>query len=134
MCYFFSVFSMSEDDGHESGCDTVEGSPTSNTSASPHGNSPYHYLNNNNRNGRPPLPAMVAQLATPVVQGRSPHGVRTMVVPPMRVQNNNTRRTEERVRRTSEWCCLYMCVCTVCLVLSKPMIELIVKFILCIAY
>ncbi|XP_029992007.1 homeodomain-interacting protein kinase 3-like isoform X2 [Sphaeramia orbicularis] len=92
--------SMSEDDGHESGCDTVEGSPTSDTSTSPRGNSPYRYLDNSNHNNRPPLAAMVAPLPTPAVQGRSPRGVRTMVVPPMRVQNNNnTRGTEERIQR-----------------------------------
>uniref|UniRef100_A0A1A8HNZ3 non-specific serine/threonine protein kinase n=1 Tax=Nothobranchius kuhntae TaxID=321403 RepID=A0A1A8HNZ3_NOTKU len=83
--------SMSEDDGHESGCDTVEGSPTSDTSTSPRGNNAYRYLNNNNN--RPPLAAE---------QDRSPRGIRTMVVPPMRVQsNNNTQRTEERVQRTA---------------------------------
>ncbi|KAF7659467.1 hypothetical protein LDENG_00297210 [Lucifuga dentata] len=92
--------SMSEDDGHESGCDTVEGSPTSNTSVSPRGNNPYRYLDNNNHNSRPPLAAVVASLATPTVQGRSPHGVKTMVVPPMRVHNNNARLTEEHVQRT----------------------------------
>ncbi|XP_071770960.2 homeodomain-interacting protein kinase 3-like isoform X2 [Centroberyx gerrardi] len=93
--------SMSEDDGHESGCDTVEGSPTSDTSTSPRANSPYRYLDNSNHNNRPPLAAMVARLATPAVQGRSPRGVRTMVVPPMRVQNNNNSLgTEERVQRT----------------------------------
>uniref|UniRef100_A0AAQ5YTD7 non-specific serine/threonine protein kinase n=1 Tax=Amphiprion ocellaris TaxID=80972 RepID=A0AAQ5YTD7_AMPOC len=79
--------SMSEDDGHESGCDTVEGSPTSDTSTSPRGNSSYRYLDNGNHNNRPPLAAMVAPL--------------TMVVPPMRVQNNNTQDSEERVQRTA---------------------------------
>uniref|UniRef100_A0A8C4I685 non-specific serine/threonine protein kinase n=1 Tax=Dicentrarchus labrax TaxID=13489 RepID=A0A8C4I685_DICLA len=95
--------SMSEDDGHESGCDTVEGSPTSDTSTSPRGNSTYRYLDNSNHNNRPPLAAMVAPLPSPAVQGRSPRGVRTMVVPPMRVQNNNTQGTEERVQRTGQW-------------------------------
>uniref|UniRef100_A0A665TJS2 non-specific serine/threonine protein kinase n=1 Tax=Echeneis naucrates TaxID=173247 RepID=A0A665TJS2_ECHNA len=75
--------SMSEDDSHESGCDTVEGSPTSNTSGSPRGNSHYRYLDNSNHNNC-----------------RSPRGVRTMVVPPMRVQNNNSQGTQERVQRT----------------------------------
>ncbi|XP_041852336.1 homeodomain-interacting protein kinase 3a isoform X2 [Melanotaenia boesemani] len=90
--------SMSEDDSHESGCDTVEGSPTSDTSTSPRGNSAYRYLNNNNR---PPLAAMVAPLPSPTEQGRRPRGVRTMVVPPMRVQNNNNSQgIEERVQRT----------------------------------
>lgn len=93
---------MSEDDGHESGCDTVEGSPTSDTSTSPHGNSPYRYLDNSNHNSRPPLAAMVAPQPSPAVQGRSPRGVRTMVVPPLRVQNSNTQGTEERVQRTGQ--------------------------------
>lgn len=96
---------MSEDDGHESGCDTVEGSPTSDTSTSPRGNSTYHYLDNGNHNNRPPLAAMVAPLPSPAVQGRSPRGVRTMVVPPMRVQNNNTQGAEERVQRTGQCRC-----------------------------
>ncbi|XP_034094550.1 homeodomain-interacting protein kinase 3-like isoform X3 [Gymnodraco acuticeps] len=95
--------SMSEDDGHESGCDTVEGSPTSDTLTSPRGNSPYRYLDNSNHNNRPSLAAMVAPLPSPAVQGRSPRGVRTMVVPPMRVQNNNSHRTEERTQRTESW-------------------------------
>lgn len=99
---------MSEDDGHESGCDTVEGSPTSDTSTSPHGNIPYRYLGNNNHNNRAPLAAMVAKLTAPVIQGRRPRGVRTMVVPPMRVQNNNINslRSEERTQRTGQWLCL----------------------------
>uniref|UniRef100_A0A665TJ12 non-specific serine/threonine protein kinase n=1 Tax=Echeneis naucrates TaxID=173247 RepID=A0A665TJ12_ECHNA len=98
--------SMSEDDSHESGCDTVEGSPTSNTSGSPRGNSHYRYLDNSNHNNCPPLASMVAPLPSPAVQGRSPRGVRTMVVPPMRVQNNNSQGTQERVQRTGhnkEW-------------------------------
>lgn len=94
---------MSEDDGHESGCDTVEGSPTSDTSTSPRGNSPYRYLDNSNHNKRSPLAAIVAPMPYPAVQGRSPRGVRTMVVPPMRVQNNNSQGTEERVQRTGQW-------------------------------
>ncbi|KAM4618931.1 homeodomain-interacting protein kinase 3-like isoform 2-T2 [Polymixia lowei] len=96
--------SMSEDDGHESGCDTVEGSPSSDASISPCGNSPYRYLGNTNHNNRPPLAAMVARLAAPAAQGRSPRGVRTMVVPPMRVQNNNHMLgTEEPAQRTESW-------------------------------
>nr|XP_020460001.1 homeodomain-interacting protein kinase 3-like isoform X2 [Monopterus albus] len=91
--------SMSEDDGHESGCDTVEGSSTSDALTSVRGNSPYCYLDNSNHNNRPPLAAMVAPLPSPAVQRRSPRGVRTMVVPPMRVQNNNTQGLEERFQR-----------------------------------
>ncbi|XP_075898992.1 homeodomain-interacting protein kinase 3-like [Nelusetta ayraudi] len=90
--------SMSEDEGPESGCDTVEGSPASDASASPRANGPYRYLDNNNR---PPLAAMVVPLPSPAAQGRSPRGVRTMVVPPMRVQNHNTRGTQEGVPRTA---------------------------------
>lgn len=107
-CSLSSVSSMSEDDGHESGCDTVEGSPTSDTSTSPRGNSPYRYLDNSNHNNRPPLAAMVAPLPSPAVQGRSPRGVRTMVVPPMRVQNNNNHGTNERFHRTGQCCCLLL--------------------------
>ncbi|XP_061577147.1 homeodomain-interacting protein kinase 3-like [Cololabis saira] len=89
--------SMSEDDGHESGCDTVEGSPASDTSTSPRGISAYRYLNNNKN--RPALSAMVA-LPSPTEQGRSPRGIRTMIVPPLRVQNSTiTQGTEERVQR-----------------------------------
>ncbi|XP_077372521.1 homeodomain-interacting protein kinase 3a [Festucalex cinctus] len=90
--------SMSEDDGHESGCETVEGSPTSNTSTSPHGNSPYCFLDSNH-NSRPTLAAVVAPLPSPAVQSRRPRGIRTMVVPPMRVQNN-TQGTQQRFQRT----------------------------------
>ncbi|XP_030586764.1 homeodomain-interacting protein kinase 3a isoform X2 [Archocentrus centrarchus] len=92
--------SMSEDDGHESGCDTVEGSPSSDTSTSPRGNSTYRYLDNSNHNNHPSLAAVVAPLPSPTVQGRGPRGIRTMVVPPMRVQNNNIQGLEERVQRT----------------------------------
>ncbi|KAM4734416.1 homeodomain-interacting protein kinase 3-like isoform 1-T1 [Anableps anableps] len=89
--------SMSEDDGHESGCDTVEGSPSSDTSTSQRGNSAYRYLNNNNRS---PLAAVLAPLTSPSEQDRRPRGIRTMIVPPMRVQtNNNTRNTQERLQR-----------------------------------
>ncbi|KAM3608553.1 uncharacterized protein V6R79_000960 [Siganus canaliculatus] len=92
--------SMSEDDGHESGCDTVEGSPASNSSTSPRGNSNYRYLDNSNHNNRPPLAALVAPRPSPAVQGRSARGIRTMVVPPMRVHTNGIQGTEERVQRT----------------------------------
>nr|XP_057932692.1 homeodomain-interacting protein kinase 3-like [Doryrhamphus excisus] len=92
--------SMSEDDGHESGCETVEGSPTSNTSTSPHANSPYCLLDSGNHNSRPTLAAVVAPMPSPAMQGRSPRDARTMVVPPMRVHNSNTQGTEERFQRT----------------------------------
>ncbi|XP_015255142.1 PREDICTED: homeodomain-interacting protein kinase 3-like isoform X1 [Cyprinodon variegatus] len=89
--------SMSEDDGHESGCDTVEGSPSSDTSTSQHSNSAYRYLDNN----RSPLAAVLAPLTPPCEQDRSPRGIRTMIVPPMRVQTNSrTHKLQERVQRT----------------------------------
>uniref|UniRef100_A0AAQ4PIK2 non-specific serine/threonine protein kinase n=1 Tax=Gasterosteus aculeatus aculeatus TaxID=481459 RepID=A0AAQ4PIK2_GASAC len=81
--------SMSEDDGHESGCDTVEGSPAPTT---PRGDRPYRYLDDN----RPTLAATVAPPPCHAARGRSPPGVRTMVVPPMRMQNNNGHRTAEQ--------------------------------------
>ncbi|XP_047246987.1 homeodomain-interacting protein kinase 3a isoform X2 [Girardinichthys multiradiatus] len=90
--------SMSEDDSHESGCDTVEGSPSSDTTTSRHGNSAYRYLNNNNRS---PLAAVLAPLTSPLEQDRSPRGIRTMIVPPMRMQSNSTTHNmQERVQRT----------------------------------
>ncbi|XP_055365952.1 homeodomain-interacting protein kinase 3-like isoform X2 [Betta splendens] len=91
--------SMSEDDGHESGCDTVEGSPKSDTSTSPCSNNPYRYLANNNHSSHPPLADMAVPQPCPAVPGRSLRGIRTMVVPPMRVQNSNTQGSEERSRR-----------------------------------
>lgn len=99
-----SVSSMSEDDDHESGCETVEGSPTSNTSTSPRGNSPYCFLDNSNRNSRPTFAAVGAPLPSPAVQGRSPRDLRTMVVPPMRVQNNITRGSRQRFQRPGSIC------------------------------
>lgn len=123
---------MSEDDGHESGCDTVEGSPTSDTSTSPRVNNTYRYLDNSNHNNHPPLAAMVAPLPSPAVQGRSPRGVRTMVVPPMRVQHNSTQGTDERVQRMGQWECLpfqqqtkCVCLCTVWLNLIIHMMDVI---------
>ncbi|XP_028304794.1 homeodomain-interacting protein kinase 3a isoform X2 [Gouania willdenowi] len=92
--------SMSEDDGHESGCDTVEGSPTSDTSTVGTFATWGGYLDNSNHNNRPPLIPMLLPLPPPTVQGKSPHGIRTMVVPPMRVQKNNIQGKEDRVQRT----------------------------------
>uniref|UniRef100_A0AAZ3QGR5 non-specific serine/threonine protein kinase n=1 Tax=Oncorhynchus tshawytscha TaxID=74940 RepID=A0AAZ3QGR5_ONCTS len=75
--------SMSDDE-HESSCDIVDGSPSSDSSG--HSNSPFteqRYIADGNQN-RGPRVACVA----PVTEPRKP-AVRTMVVPPMRVQNNN---------------------------------------------
>lgn len=103
MSLFLFVFSMSEDDGQESGCDTVEGSPTSDTSTSPHGNNTYRYLDNSNHSKLPSLPAMVAPLPSPAVQSLSMRSIRTMVVPPMTLQNNNSQGTEEQAQRAGEF-------------------------------
>lgn len=119
---------MSEDEGPESGCDTVEGSPASDDSASPRANGSYCYLDNNNRNNRPPLAAMVVPLLFPAAQGRSPRGVRTMVVPPMRVQNNNTQGTENGVQRTGRSVVAFF-VC-MCVMLRAPFILFIMSLVI----
>lgn len=71
-------------DEQESSCDTVDSSPASD--ASGHGNSPYaerRFIADGNRNCEPRV-ACVA----PEIEPSKPT-VRTGVVPPMRVQNNN---------------------------------------------
>ncbi|KAK5873864.1 hypothetical protein PBY51_018866 [Eleginops maclovinus] len=75
--------SMSDDE-QESGCDTVDSSPTSD--ASGHSNSPFtqrRFIADSNQNCEPRV-ACVAPETEP-----SKPAVRTVVVPPMRVQNNN---------------------------------------------
>ncbi|XP_026176228.1 homeodomain-interacting protein kinase 3 isoform X1 [Mastacembelus armatus] len=75
--------SMSDDE-QESGCDTVDSSPASDTSG--HSNSPFtegHYIAHSNQNCEPRI-ACVAPETEP-----SKPIVRTVVVPPMRIQNNN---------------------------------------------
>lgn len=74
---------MSEDE-QESGCDTVDSSPASD--ASGHGASPFverRFIPGGNQNCEPRV-ACVAPETEP-----SKPTVRTVVVPPMRVQNNN---------------------------------------------
>uniref|UniRef100_A0A4W6CBL2 non-specific serine/threonine protein kinase n=1 Tax=Lates calcarifer TaxID=8187 RepID=A0A4W6CBL2_LATCA len=74
--------SMSDDE-QESGCDTVDSSPASD--ASGHSNSPFterRYIADSNQNCEPRV-ACVAPETEP-----SKPTVRTVVVPPMRVQNN----------------------------------------------
>ncbi|KAI1889567.1 hypothetical protein AGOR_G00164240 [Albula goreensis] len=76
--------SMSDDE-QESGCDTVDGSPASDSSGQ--NDSPFmerRYISDGNQN-REPHPARVAPATEP-----SKPAVRTMVVPPMRVHNNNS--------------------------------------------
>lgn len=72
------------DDEQESGCDTVDSSPASD--ASGHGNSSFieqRFMADSNQNCEPRV-ACVAPETEP-----SKPTVRTVVVPPMRVQNNN---------------------------------------------
>ncbi|MEQ2167087.1 hypothetical protein GOODEAATRI_000617, partial [Goodea atripinnis] len=72
------------DDEQESGCDTVESSPASHNSG--HSNSPFterRYIADSNQNCEP----RVACVAPETEPSKPP--VRTVVVPPMRVQNNN---------------------------------------------
>ncbi|XP_061100602.1 homeodomain-interacting protein kinase 3 isoform X1 [Conger conger] len=76
--------SMSDEE-QESGCDTVDGSPASDSSGP--SESPFlerRYISDSNQN-REPRPARIA----PVTEPCKP-AVRTMVVPPMRVLNNNS--------------------------------------------
>lgn len=101
---------MSEDEGQESGCDTIEGSPTSDTSTSTHGNDTYRYLDNSHHSNLPSLPSMVAPPPSPAVQSQSMRSVRTMVVPPMALQNNNSQGTEEHAQRAGQWICFHTVV------------------------
>lgn len=72
------------DDEQESGCDTVDNSPA--TDASGHSNSPFveqRFIAGSNQNCKPRVVSVApeTELSKPTV--------RTVVVPPMRVQNNN---------------------------------------------
>ncbi|XP_031657144.1 homeodomain-interacting protein kinase 3a isoform X1 [Oncorhynchus kisutch] len=76
--------SMSEDDGHESGCETVDGSPASDSSRS---QSPYlesRYLGNHSHQSL----SMSTSGMAPQKEPSNPP-VRTMVVPPLKVVLNN---------------------------------------------
>uniref|UniRef100_A0AAR2JDL4 non-specific serine/threonine protein kinase n=1 Tax=Pygocentrus nattereri TaxID=42514 RepID=A0AAR2JDL4_PYGNA len=82
--------SMSDDE-QESGCDTVDGSPASDSSG--RADSPFlesRYIADRNENCKP-------RVTTETESGKPP--IRTMVVPPMRVQNNN-----EPLARTESSC------------------------------
>uniref|UniRef100_A0A3B3X033 non-specific serine/threonine protein kinase n=1 Tax=Poecilia mexicana TaxID=48701 RepID=A0A3B3X033_9TELE len=79
-----STSSSMSDDEQESGCDTVESSPASHNSG--HSSSPFterRYIADSNQNCEPRV-ACVAPETEP-----SKPTIRTVVVPPMRVQNNN---------------------------------------------
>lgn len=91
--------SMSEDE-QESGCDTVDSSPTSDTSG--HANSPFtkgHYTADGNQNCEPRV-ACVA----PETEPNKPK-VRTVVVPPMRIQNNENTPSVSEISRNTESSC-----------------------------
>lgn len=86
---FVSFRSMSDDE-QESGCDTVDSSPASHGSG--HSSGPFterHYIADSNQNCEPRV-ACVAPETEP-----SKPTVRTVVVPPMRVQNNNNCAVSE---------------------------------------
>uniref|UniRef100_A0A672ZZG4 non-specific serine/threonine protein kinase n=1 Tax=Sphaeramia orbicularis TaxID=375764 RepID=A0A672ZZG4_9TELE len=91
--------SMSDDE-QESGCDTVDSSPASD--ASGHSNSPFtegRYIADSNQNCEPRV-ACVAPETEP-----SKPAVRTVVVPPMRVQNNNNNPTATETPGNTESSC-----------------------------
>ncbi|KAG7467913.1 hypothetical protein MATL_G00137240 [Megalops atlanticus] len=81
--------SMSEDE-RESGCDTVDGSPASDSSG--RNDSPFmegRYLGEGDRNAKPHMTRTVPQ-----PEPGKP-AVRTVVVPPLRVHNNNSIANEQ---------------------------------------
>lgn len=75
---------MSEDDGHESGCDTVDGSPASDTHSSPF---PERRFLNTNQKQQGEMRRSNAHTRTQMKAA-----VRTVVVPPLRVINNNNNQ------------------------------------------
>ncbi|KAK7913684.1 hypothetical protein WMY93_013895 [Mugilogobius chulae] len=79
--------SMSDDE-QESGCDTVDSIPTSDTG---HANSPFpeNFITDTNQNCEP----RVACIA-PETEPSKPQ-IRTVAVPPMRIQNNNTESSSQ---------------------------------------
>ncbi|CAG5854733.1 unnamed protein product [Menidia menidia] len=92
--------SSMSDDEQESGCDTVDSSPASH--ASGHSSSPFaerHYIADSNQNCEPRV-ACVAPETEP-----SKPTVRTVVVPPMRVQNNNNNPVVNGTHGHSESLC-----------------------------
>ncbi|XP_066505653.1 homeodomain-interacting protein kinase 3a isoform X2 [Hoplias malabaricus] len=87
--------SMSEDDGHESGCETIDGSPASDTSLGRH-NSPFperRFINQNQETR--------VRRSKPQTDFNKPV-VRTMVVPPLRVINNNNYQQHHHQQPSGE--------------------------------
>lgn len=80
------VTSMSEDDGHESGCDTVDGSPASDTLSSPFPET--RFLNTNQKQEAETRRSNMRTETT------IKPAVRTVVVPPLRVINNNNNQQQ----------------------------------------
>ncbi|XP_062856885.1 homeodomain-interacting protein kinase 3a isoform X2 [Trichomycterus rosablanca] len=78
--------SMSEDDGHESGCDAVDGSPASDIHS---GLFPEKRFLNTNQKQK----AEEQRVNTSIVTQTRP-AVRTVVVPPLRVINNNHQQQQ----------------------------------------
>ncbi|XP_017329873.1 homeodomain-interacting protein kinase 3a isoform X1 [Ictalurus punctatus] len=78
--------SMSEDDGHESGCDTVDGSPASDTLSSPF---PERRFLNTNQKQEAETRRSNMRTETTIKPA-----VRTVVVPPLRVINNNNNQQQ----------------------------------------
>uniref|UniRef100_A0AAZ3S6J6 non-specific serine/threonine protein kinase n=1 Tax=Oncorhynchus tshawytscha TaxID=74940 RepID=A0AAZ3S6J6_ONCTS len=92
--------SMSEDDGHESGCETVDGSPASDSSRS---QSPYlesRYLGNHSHQSL----SMSTSGMAPQKEPSNPP-VRTMVVPPLKVVLNNNNMDLHTDRTVFESSC-----------------------------
>lgn len=77
---------MSEDDGHESDCDTVDGSPASDTHSSPFPER--RFLNTNQKQ------EAKMQRSNTHTEAQIKPAVRTVVVPPLRVINNNNNHQQ----------------------------------------
>ncbi|XP_053091243.1 homeodomain-interacting protein kinase 3a isoform X3 [Pangasianodon hypophthalmus] len=78
--------SMSEDDGHESGCDTVDGSPASDTHSSPFAER--RFLNTNQKQ------EVEIRRSNTRTEMQIKPVIRTVVVPPLRVINNNNNQQQ----------------------------------------
>ncbi|XP_026991092.2 homeodomain-interacting protein kinase 3a isoform X1 [Tachysurus fulvidraco] len=78
--------SMSEDDGHESGCDTVDGSPASDSHSSPFPER--HFLNTNQKQ------EVDMRRSNTHTEAQIKPVIRTVVVPPLRVFNNNNNQQQ----------------------------------------
>uniref|UniRef100_A0A3P9PDH3 non-specific serine/threonine protein kinase n=1 Tax=Poecilia reticulata TaxID=8081 RepID=A0A3P9PDH3_POERE len=108
-----STSSSMSDDEQESGCDTVESSPASHNSG--HSSSPFterRYIADSNQNCEPRV-ACVAPETEP-----SKPTIRTVVVPPMRVQNNNNCSISETPGNAAKTICTTPQMCS-----SLPQVQ-----------